>query len=171
LSLCSLGLFSTVASCLNCLRLGPRAAFCVVAYTLAPSSRACLPCTPQAGEVRRTRDLSFCSTPGLVAFAFRRFAPNAKRALATPRPFCNFAASLGWPELLLPAWPRLAPRERCVQLCFAVKPGGVIRPLRSSMSSHLASTPRLDRPQEDFLAISGTRAYRYCLQSITLWIF
>ena len=89
---------------------------------------------------------------------------NAKRALAMPRPFCNFAASLGWPELLLPAWPRLAPRERCVQRCFAFKPGGVIRPLRSSMSSHLASTLRFHQPQENFYKF--TQQGLYLLPSI-----
>jgi hypothetical protein len=40
--------------------------------------------------------------------------------------FAIFAASLGEQALLLPAWPRLAPRERCVQRPFAFKPGGVI---------------------------------------------
>jgi hypothetical protein len=44
---------------------------------------------------------------------------------------------------------RLAPRARCVQLCFAFKPGGVIRPLRSSMSSHFACTPRSCGTQQD----------------------
>ena len=52
--------------------------------------------------------------------------------------------------LLRPVHPRLAPRARCVQLCFASKPGGVIKPLRSSRSSQLACTPRNWRPQALF---------------------
>ena len=117
-----------------------------------PSFRAGLPDPAIASEVRRATD-RYLFSPGpslLLTFSLQTAPKTQKGPRLCQGPFAIFAASLGWPELLLPALPRLAPRERCVQRCFAFKPGGVIRPLRSSMSSPSASTPRVDGPQGDF---------------------
>jgi len=55
--------------------------------------------------------------------------------------FAIFALSRSEQPLVRFAQQRLAPRERCVQLCFAFKPGGVIRP-----PGAFELTPRLYSP-------------------------
>ena len=71
---------------------------------------------------------------------FFKFSPPTQRgSLAAPP--CQFCCVVSEATLTARVFGRRAPRERCVQLSCSSKPGGVILPSKSSVSSQLRFTP------------------------------